>query len=58
VENGKYKLNVDFPKLRPVIDYLKPQGRFRHLPAEEVERIQEQVKADYEELRKKAGVEK
>jgi pyruvate ferredoxin oxidoreductase beta subunit len=56
VEDGKYKLNFDFPKLRPVIDYLKPQGRFRHLPAEEVERIQEQVNADYQELRKKAGV--
>lgn len=57
VEDGKYKLNFDFPKLRPVIDYLKPQGRFRHLPAEEVERIQQQVNADYQELKKKAGVE-
>jgi len=53
VESGKYKLNFDFPKLRPVADYLKPQGRFRHLPAEEVERIQGQVAADYEELKKK-----
>ncbi|MEO0052776.1 MAG: pyruvate ferredoxin oxidoreductase, partial [candidate division WOR-3 bacterium] len=31
VVNGKYRLTVEIPKLRPVTDYLKPQGRFRHL---------------------------
>ena len=54
VENGKYKLNFDFPQLRPVRDYLKPQGRFRHLPEEEIERIQERVTAEYQKLKQKA----
>lgn len=53
VENGKYKLSMDFPKLRPVRDYLKPQGRFRHLPEEEMDRIQEGVNREYEKLKKK-----
>jgi len=55
VENGQYKLNVDFPRLRPVQDYLKPQGRFRHLPKEEVERIQARVVAEYDKLKAKAS---
>ena len=54
VENGKYKLNFDFAQLRPVRDYLKPQGRFRHLPEEEIERIQERVTAEYQKLKQKA----
>lgn len=53
VENGKYKLNFDFPQLRPVRDYLAQQGRFRHLPEEEIERIQEGVNREYEKLKKK-----
>lgn len=54
VENGKYRLNFDLPQFRPIGDYLKPQGRFRHLPEEEIERIQERVTSDYQELKKKA----
>ncbi len=54
VENGSYKLSMDFPKLRPVRDYLSPQGRFRHLHEEEIDRIQERVTAEYEKLKKKA----
>jgi pyruvate ferredoxin oxidoreductase beta subunit len=54
VVNGKYKLTMDFPQLRPVKDYLTPQGRFRHLPKDEVERIQKGVIREYEKLKKKA----
>ena len=53
VENGKYKLSMDFPKLRPVRDYLGLQGRFRHLPEEELGRIQIGVNREYERLKKK-----
>lgn len=56
VENGKYKLSFDFPHLRPVRDYLKLQGRFRHLPDEEIEKIQERVRKEYEQLRAKCGL--
>jgi pyruvate/2-oxoacid:ferredoxin oxidoreductase beta subunit len=37
-------------KRQPVIDYLKPQGRFRHLKAEQIEEIQKDVDSYYEEL--------
>ncbi len=53
VEEGKYKLNFDFPKLRPVQDYLKLQGRFRHLSEEEIRRIQGRVEKEYHKLKEK-----
>ncbi|MBN1367933.1 MAG: pyruvate synthase subunit beta, partial [Dehalococcoidales bacterium] len=31
ITNGKYKMSVDIPQLKPLRDYTKPQGRFRHL---------------------------
>jgi pyruvate ferredoxin oxidoreductase beta subunit len=54
VENGKYKLNFDFPELRPVTDYMKLQGRFRHLSEDILKKIQERVTAEYAALREKA----
>ena len=54
VEDGKYKLNFDFPKLRPVTDYMKLQGRFRHLSEDMIAKIQQRVSADYAELKEKA----
>ena len=53
VENGKYKLNMDFPQLRPVRDYLAQQGRFRHLTEEEIELIQDGINREYKRLMKK-----
>ena len=58
VEKGKYKLSMDFPKLRPIRDYMKGQGRFRHLTDDAIERIQKRVTEDYLKLRKMAGVSK
>ncbi len=55
VEDGKYKITHDVDELRPVTDYLKPQGRFRHLTPEMVEYIQERVKKEYAKLKTKAG---
>ena len=53
VEEGRHRLTVQIPKLRPVKDYLKPQGRFRHLREKEVDLIQRQILANYELLLKK-----
>ncbi len=39
IEDGQYKLNIDLPKLRPVEDYLKVQGRYRHLTQENIAEI-------------------
>jgi len=55
VENGKYTLNFDLPRLRPVEDYLKPQGRFRHLTPEMIDKIQQRVSAEYTKLKKKVA---
>ncbi len=56
VENGKYRLNIDLPKLRPVDDYLKTQGRFRHLTDDLRKEIQEHVNQDYARLKKKTKI--
>jgi len=55
VDNGHYKLNVDRPSLRPVEEYLKPQGRFRHLSPKEIEKIQERVNEEYAKLKAKVA---
>jgi pyruvate ferredoxin oxidoreductase beta subunit len=54
VENGRYTLNLDPSPLRPVQDYLKLQGRFRHLSEGMVKQIQDRVIKDYEALKEKA----
>jgi len=55
VENGRYKLNIDRPKLKPVEEYIKPQGRYRHLSQEELQKIQERVNEEYAKLRVKVA---
>jgi len=55
VENGKYKLSLDLPRLRPVQDYLKLQGRFRHLSEATVAEIQNRVNEEYAKLKGKVA---
>jgi pyruvate ferredoxin oxidoreductase beta subunit len=54
VENGQYKMSIDLPKLRPVKDYLRLQGRFRHLSDDTINIIQERVEKEYYKLVEKA----
>ena len=54
VENGVYKMSLDIPTLRPVADYLKTQGRFRHLSDDMIARIQKRVELEYGKLMEKA----
>ncbi len=54
VVNGEYKMSVDLPKLRPIKDYLKGQGRFRHLSDDVIEQIQDRVELEYQKLLGKA----
>ncbi len=56
VEDGKYRMTLDFPKLRPVADYLKGQGRFRHLTPDLIEKIQARVQKEYAALKAKAQI--
>jgi pyruvate ferredoxin oxidoreductase beta subunit len=54
IEDGRYTLNLDFPQLRPVEDYFKIQGRFRHLPKDIVAKIQARVTDEYVKIKEKA----
>jgi pyruvate ferredoxin oxidoreductase beta subunit len=48
--DGRLTLNIKMDERKPVIEYLKPQGRFRHLKPEDIEVIQRQVDEYYESL--------
>ncbi len=60
VENGVYKLNVKVTKPLPVEEFLKPQGRFRHLFTPKfkyvIEDIQKNVDENWKRLLEKCGV--
>ncbi|MBI2569056.1 MAG: 3-methyl-2-oxobutanoate dehydrogenase subunit beta [Candidatus Schekmanbacteria bacterium] len=54
VENGeKYQINVK-PRDIPVAEYLKAQGRFNHLAAEDIAEIQRKIDHEWRRLMQKA----
>lgn len=54
IENGsKYTINIE-PRGTPLKDYLKIQGRFRHLKDEQIAVIQRSVDAEWERICKEA----
>ncbi|MDD5450361.1 MAG: pyruvate synthase subunit PorB [Desulfovibrionales bacterium] len=55
VIEGKYIINRKITKPKPVAEYLKKQGRFRHLTDDLIAQIQRQVDEEYEKLLKLAG---
>ncbi len=61
VEDGEWKLNFKPKELKPIEEFLKPQGRFKHLfkPGNEhlVEEFQAQVDTNWGRLKKRCGVE-
>jgi pyruvate ferredoxin oxidoreductase beta subunit len=56
IDHGRYKLSMEFFPLRPIVEYTKLQGRFRHLTADVLQQIQDKVVQKYDELRKKTSV--
>ncbi|MDH4207844.1 MAG: pyruvate synthase subunit beta, partial [Anaerolineae bacterium] len=50
VEKGQTRITVKVAELRPVADYLKLQGRFRHLSDADLEAIQAQAREHTEAL--------
>lgn len=57
IENGeKWTLNLKLKERKPIAEYLKLQGRFRHLKEEEINWIQQEVDANYERVLKKCGL--
>ena len=53
VEDGKYRMTIETRELRPVEEYLKLQGQFRHLAEDEKKVIQERVNQEYKKLMNK-----
>jgi pyruvate/2-oxoacid:ferredoxin oxidoreductase beta subunit len=43
IEDGKLKITVKPSKLKPVEEYVKAQGRFSHLTADDIAAIQKDV---------------
>jgi pyruvate ferredoxin oxidoreductase beta subunit len=58
IEDGKLKVNKKVDKRKPVEEYLKLQGRFRHLKEPQIKHIQETTDSEYERFLEleKAGV--
>ncbi len=60
VEYGKYKLNINVTKPLPVIEYIKVQGRFRHLLEPQnshiIKDIQENVNLQWSRLLKLCSI--
>ncbi|MEM2376444.1 MAG: thiamine pyrophosphate-dependent enzyme, partial [Sulfolobales archaeon] len=54
-ENGTYRVTTPVPKRKPVKEYLRLQGRFRHLTDEDIKKIQELVDAEVERINKLVG---
>jgi 2-oxoisovalerate ferredoxin oxidoreductase beta subunit len=50
VVDGQLRITRKTGELKPVAEYLKAQGRFRHLGSDDVTTIQAQVRADWEHL--------
>jgi len=59
VENGKYKLSIKVPKAAPLEEFLKPQGRFRHLFTPEfanhLEELKRQVEGNWRRISQLTG---
>ncbi len=55
VENGTWKLNRKPKELKPVNEYFKGQGRYRHLDERLTEYIQGQITERWERLVKRCG---
>lgn len=52
IENGKFNLNYKPAKRKKVEEYLKLQGRFKHLTQQQIDEIQADVDKEWQELEK------
>jgi len=50
VDHGKYSLTKEIRKRKPIEEYLKLQGRFRHLQKEAIADVQKLVDEEYNRL--------
>jgi len=50
IDEGNFKLNLKPKELRPIAEYLKPQGRFRHLTEGQLEFLQKDAATEWAAL--------
>ncbi len=50
IENGVFRITKRIQERKPVQEYLKLQGRFKHLTEKETEKIQKHVDSEYQRL--------
>jgi pyruvate/2-oxoacid:ferredoxin oxidoreductase beta subunit len=56
IENGeKYSLSIKLREKKPIVDYLRLQGRFRHLTEADIQYMQKEVDRKWERLLKKCN---
>ncbi len=55
IENGQYRMTHEEEELRPIRDYIKVQGRFRHLTDDVINSVEERIRREYLSLAKKAS---
>jgi pyruvate ferredoxin oxidoreductase beta subunit len=55
IEDGMYRVTYSPEPLKPVTDYLKGQGRYKHLTEESISVIQERIAAEWEQLKYKCA---
>jgi pyruvate ferredoxin oxidoreductase beta subunit len=55
IEDGMYRVTYSPEPLKPVTDYLKGQGRYRHLTEDSISLIQERIAAEWEQLKYKCN---
>jgi pyruvate ferredoxin oxidoreductase beta subunit len=58
VIDGQYRLSYKPYKKLPVTEYIKGQGRFRHLTDKDIEQIQHQVDKEWAKILKLCGEDK
>jgi pyruvate ferredoxin oxidoreductase beta subunit len=56
IEEGKLKFNIHIKDFRPLKEYLKPQGRFRHLDDATIAEIEQRVHEEYHKLEQREGL--
>jgi pyruvate/2-oxoacid:ferredoxin oxidoreductase beta subunit len=55
VDGVNFTLNMNIAKPKPVLEYMKLQGRFKHLTEEQVAMVQQNVDLEWDRLLKKVG---
>lgn len=56
IEDGVYKINMPIERPKPINEYIKMQGRFKHLTEKEIDEMQNNADSEYEKIKKLADM--